>query len=157
VDIVVGGDLFTSGMQTWVNPVNCVGIMGKGLALAFRQRFPAMYADYRTRCWAGTVRLGEPYLFIQEPSPWIINFPTKRHWRARSRLVDIEAGLDYLVRHAPGWGVTSLAVPALGCGAGQLAWDEVEPILLRALSQLEPAIRVAVYPPQSELLDLPGR
>src|SRR5229473_8346679 len=101
MDIVVGGDLFTSVMQTWVNPVNCAGVMGKGLALAFRRRFPALYADYRARCRAGAVRLGEPYLFVQAQAPWIMNFPTKGHWRARSRLVDIEAGLDYLVGHAP--------------------------------------------------------
>jgi O-acetyl-ADP-ribose deacetylase (regulator of RNase III) len=157
VDIVVGGDLFRSAAQTWVNPVNCAGVMGKGLALAFRQRFPAMYADYRTRCRAGAVHLGQPYLVVQAPPPWIINFPTKGHWRARSRLLDIEAGLEYLVRHAPTWGMTSLAVPALGCGAGQLAWDEVEPILIRALSQLEPGIAVEVYPPQPEQPDMRGR
>ncbi len=120
---MVDSDLFTSVAPTWVNPVNCVGVMGKSLALAFRQRFPAMYDDYRTRCGEGTVRLGEPYLFVQARPPWIINFPTKGHWRERSRPVDIEVGLDYLVQHAPSSGVTSLAVPALGCGAGQLAWE----------------------------------
>src|SRR5262249_8605514 len=126
----------------------CVGVMGRGLALAFRQHFPAMFADYVARCQAGTVQPGVPYLFVQAAPPWILNFPTKGHWRARSLLIDIEAGLEYLVTHAPSWGVSSLAVPALGCGAGQLSWQEVQPVLTRTLSRLEPGIDIELYPPQ---------
>src|SRR5216684_726913 len=97
------GDLFRSEAQTLVNTVNCVGIMGKGIALAFKERFPDMYKDYVARCERGEVRLGEPYLYKQLFGPWILNFPTKDHWRAVSRLSDIVAGLDYLTSHYKEW------------------------------------------------------
>ena len=90
------GDLFASQMQTLVNTVNCVGVMGKGVALEFKKRFPDMYQDYVARCAAKQVRLGQPYLFRQLVPPWILNFPTKDDWRSVSRLSDIVAGLEYL-------------------------------------------------------------
>ncbi len=142
---VLTGDLFASPAQTFVNTVNCVGVMGKGIALTFKRRYPAMYADYAQRCAAGSVRPGEPYLFVGASLPWILNFPTKRHWRSPSRLEDIVAGLEYLERHYQAWGVTSLATPALGCGAGQLAWRDVGPVLYKRLSRL--SIPVELYAP----------
>src|SRR5438128_9567908 len=90
------GDLFQSQAQTLVNTVNCVGVMGKGVALEYKKRFPDMYADYVARCAAGQVRLGEPYLFRRLWPPWILNFPTKDHWRSVSRLADIVRGLEHL-------------------------------------------------------------
>src|SRR5262245_32555101 len=96
---VVEGDLFASSAQTWVNTVNTVGVMGKGVALEFKKRFPTMYEDYLRRCARGEVKLGRPYLFRQLVGPWIVNFPTKGHWRAVSRLSDIVDGLDYLKEH----------------------------------------------------------
>ena len=78
---VLSGNLFESKAQTWVNTVNCVGVMGKGVALGFKERFPEMFADYQRRCERGEVRLGRPYLFKQLVGPWIVNFPTKQHWR----------------------------------------------------------------------------
>src|SRR5713101_6553289 len=104
------GDLFQSRAQTIVNTVNTVGVMGKGVALEFKKRFPEMYADYLRRCEKGEVRLGEPYLYPRLITPWILNFPTKEHWRSVSRLSDIVAGLNYLERHYREWGITSLAV-----------------------------------------------
>src|SRR3954468_24565504 len=92
---VLEGDLLKSKMQTLVNTVNCVGVMGKGVALAFKRRYPDMFADYVRRCDAGTVRLGQPYLY-KAHDHLILNFPTKDHWRAVSRLADIEEGLRYL-------------------------------------------------------------
>ena len=89
---MVTGNIFLSSAQTLVNPVNCVGVMGKGLAREFRRRFPEMYDDYAKRCAGTTVRLGEPYLFRRPHLPWIINFPAKHHWRSRSRLPDLIAG-----------------------------------------------------------------
>ncbi len=142
---VLEGDLFKSDAQTLVNTVNCVGVMGKGIALEFRKRFPEMYADYLRRCRAGQVRLGEPYLVRRLLPPWIINFPTKQHWRAVSRLSDIVRGLKYLESHYREWGVTSLAVPPLGCGLGQLEWRVVGPTLYRHLSRLD--IPVTLYAP----------
>src|SRR5947209_10500808 len=139
------GDIFESTAQTLVNTVNCVGVMGKGLALEFKKRFPEMYEDYAARCAAGQVRLGKPYLFKSVLPPWILNFPTKDHWRSVPRLSDIIAGLEYLEQHYKDWEITSLAVPALGCSNGQLEWRVVGPTLYRHLSRLD--IPVELYAP----------
>src|ERR1700733_12691254 len=139
------GDLFTSRAQTLVNTVNCVGVMGKGIALGFKQRFPEMYEEYEARCRRKEVRLGEPCLFKQEKLPWILNFPTKDHWRGLSRISDIVRGLVFLAAHYRQWGITSLAVPPLGCGNGQLDWTVVGPTLFRHLSKLE--VPVDLYAP----------
>ena len=130
------GDLFDSSAQTLVNTVNTVGVMGKGVALAFKRRFPEMFADYQRRCRAGEVRLGEPYLWRGLVEPWVINFPTKDHWRSLSRLVDIERGLIYLSKHITEWDVASLAVPPLGAGSGGLDWATVGPTILSASDRL---------------------
>src|SRR3954468_4753912 len=92
------GDLFESSAQALVNTVNTVGVMGKGIALGFKQRFPEMYEDYVRRCERGQVRLGEPYLYRRLTLPHIINFPTKEHWRGRSHLGAIVNGLRFLQR-----------------------------------------------------------
>lgn len=126
---VINGDLFNSQAQTLVNTVNCVGVMGKGVALEFKKRFPDMFQDYARRCKDKHVVLGRPYIFKRKLPPWILNFPTKDHWRSVSRLKDIVEGLHYLQQHYQEWGITSLAVPPLGCGQGQLDWRIVGPIL----------------------------
>lgn len=152
---VLTGDLFSSDAQTWVNTVNCVGVMGKGIALGFKQRFPDMYRDYVARCQRGEVRLGQPYLFRRLVKPWVLNFPTKAHWRSVSKLADIERGLSYLAAHVHEWEVESLAVPPLGCGNGQLDWRMVGPVLYRRLGEL--GIPVELYAPHgtpSEQLQL---
>lgn len=130
------GSLFDTPAQTLVNPVNTVGVMGKGLALQFKQRDPAMFADYRRACQQGAIALGRPYLYRSPHGPWVVQFPTKRHWRDRSRLSDIAEGLRCLADHCDSWGITSLAVPALGCGLGGLDWYAVRPLIVRALSPL---------------------
>jgi O-acetyl-ADP-ribose deacetylase (regulator of RNase III) len=142
---VVVGNLFDSKAQTLVNTVNCVGVMGKGVALEFRKRFPDMYEDYVRRCAAGEVRLGRPYLYRPPVPPYILNFPTKNHWRSPSRLDDIVQGLEYLKEHYREWGITSLAVPPLGSGHGQLEWRVVGPTLYQKLKELE--IPVELYAP----------
>lgn len=142
---VLVSDLFNSDAQTLVNTVNCVGVMGKGVALEFKKRFPAMYEDYVARCAHHQVRLGEPYLYRQLFPPNILNFPTKSHWRSVSTLEDIIAGLKYLEAHYQEWGITSLAVPPLGCGQGQLEWRVVGPTLYRYLNRLD--IPVEMYAP----------
>ena len=142
---LVTGNLFDSEAQTLVNAVNCAGVMGKGIALAFKRRYPAMLADYVARCKDGRMRLGEPYLYRDSAPPYIVNFPTKDHWRSATKLEEIVAGLAYLEAHYRAWGITSLAVPALGCGAGQLAWDVVGSVLQEALGRLD--IPVELYAP----------
>jgi hypothetical protein len=119
--------------------------MGKGVALEFKNRFPDMYKDYEGRCAAKQVKLGRPYLFRRLIPPWILNFPTKEHWRSISRLEDIVRGLEYLKKHYREWGITSLAVPPLGCGQGQLEWRVVGPTLFRHLNEL--GISVELYAP----------
>ncbi|MEJ1960561.1 MAG: macro domain-containing protein [Gammaproteobacteria bacterium] len=139
------GDLFESQAHALVNTVNCVGVMGKGVALEFKKRFPAMFDDYASRCKAKAVRLGEPYLYRDASGLSIINFPTKDHWRSPARLYDIERGLDYLAEHVVEWGISSLALPPLGCGNGGLEWSEVGPLIHRKLLPL--ALDVEVYAP----------
>jgi O-acetyl-ADP-ribose deacetylase (regulator of RNase III)/uncharacterized protein YwgA len=140
------GDIFESKAQTLVNTANTVGVMGKGLALEFRKRFPDMYDDYLNRCERHELRLGQPYLYKRLVPPWILVFPTKEHWRSVSRLSDIEAGLEYLKLNCRTWGITSLAVPPLGCGLGQLEWEAVGPTLYRHLAELD--IPVQLYAPE---------
>ena len=146
---VLSGDLFQSKAQTLTNAVNCAGVMGKGIALAFKQRFPDMYADYVLRCERKEVQLGKPYVYKGASLPLILNFPTKDHWRDKSNLDSIAQGLDYLLKHYREWGIESLAVPALGAGLGQLEWGIVEPVLNRYLSRMDMSIEL--YIPQ----DLP--
>ena len=146
---VLEGDLLKSKMHALVNTVNTVGIMGKGVALAFKKRYPEMFRDYVIRCDRGEVRLGEPYVYDAHDH-FVVNFPTKQHWRSVSRLSDIVAGLDYLERHYKEWGIKSLAVPPLGCGNGQLEWRVVGPILLRHLRRLD--IPVELYAPHGSQL-----
>src|SRR6185369_10095183 len=139
------GDLFTSQAQTLVNAVNCIGVMGKGIALEFKKRYPAMFEDYAARCRRNEVQLGKPYVFRDLGGTMIVNFPTKDHWRSPSRLKDIEDGLEYFARYATDWGITSVAFPPLGCGNGGLAWSDVEPLMHRKLGSLP--IEIEIYSP----------
>lgn len=143
----VTGNLFESQAQTLVNTVNCVGIMGKGVALAFKQRYPQMYADYREKCERGKIQPGVLTLYKDE-EPWVLNFPTKRHWKAKSRLEDIEAGLRTLEKNYRDWGITSLAMPALGCGQGGLEWDTVRQLIVESLAHAD--MDIEVFQPGSE-------
>ncbi len=142
---VLIGDLFASRAQTLVNTVNCVRVMGKGVAQEFKKHWPAMFEDYRQRCQRKEVRLGEPYLYRDAFGASIIKFPTKGHWRSPSRIADIEQGLDYLAEHVGEWGVSSLALPPLGCGNGGLEWAEVGPLIWRKLQDLP--LHIEVFAP----------
>jgi O-acetyl-ADP-ribose deacetylase (regulator of RNase III)/uncharacterized protein YwgA len=139
------GDLFASQAQTLVNTVNCVGVMGKGVAEQFKNRYPEMYDDYKRRCDRKLVRLGEPYLYEDSSGARILNFPTNDHWRSPSRIADIASGLDYLAAHFAEWGITALAMPPLGCGNGGLEWSEVGPLIYQKLAHLP--MEVEVYAP----------
>ncbi|MEM4217941.1 MAG: macro domain-containing protein [Candidatus Methanomethylicaceae archaeon] len=142
---IVHGNIFASNKQTLVNPVNCVGVMGAGLAREFRRRFPGMYKDYLTMVALGKVRPGVPYIYKELLQPWIINFPTKYHFREMAMMEYIERGLCYIIGNYRKWKVTSLAVPALGCGLGGLDWSDVKPVLVAYLSELD--IPVDIYAP----------
>jgi len=142
---ILVGDILKSKAQTLINTVNCVGIMGKGIALEFKKRFPEMFADYVQKCEQKEVKPGVPYLYRSLFPPQIVNFPTKDHWKSVSRISDIERGLQRLLRHYKEWGITSLAVPPLGCGNGQLEWRVVGPLIYRYVKQMD--IPVEMYAP----------
>lgn len=139
------GDMFNSDAQTLVNTVNCVGVMGKGVAFEFKKRFPDMFEDYTRRCERKAVKLGEPYIYEDKSGIKILNFPTKDHWRSASRLSDIESGLTYLAEHYEKWGLKSIAMPPLGCGNGGLEWSEVGPLIYQKLHRLP--IDIEVFAP----------
>ena len=143
------GDLFQDPAQALVNPVNCVGVMGKGLALEFKKRFPDNYNDYRRACWLNKLQPGRMLVFnTYQPQvhQFIINFPTKRHWQDQSRIEDIEAGITALARELRDRRIESVAIPALGAGLGGLSWKEVRPVIEAGLRDLEEVI-ITVYEP----------
>lgn len=144
------GNLLKASAEALVNTVNTVGVMGKGIALQFRQAFPEMYRAYEKACKDGDVRLGKVQVFdlggLVGGPRWIINFPTKGDWRSRSRLEDVEAGLADLVMQVRRLGIRSIAVPPLGCGNGGLDWDEVRPCIETAFAAV-PDVHVLLYEP----------
>ena len=136
------GDMFEAPADIRVNTVNCVGVMGAGVALAFKQRYPEMFKDYQYACKDGQVRPGRMYVWKSLEGDWIINFPTKRDWRDPSRYEDIEAGLDDLRAYLDGVGPVTVALPALGCGHGGLDWDRVSAMIRDKLDGLDAHILV---------------
>lgn len=169
---IVQGDMFFSQLQTLTVSVNCVGVMGKGLASTAKYRFPDVYVAYQDLCKSKAITMGKPYLYKREVSAfddlrdkdisddrnrsdlptWFLLFPTKNHWRNRSSLADIEQGLQWLVDNYQDQGIQSLAMPALGCGLGGLSWETVGPLMCRFLAQMN--INCAVYlPNEGEIPD----
>ena len=144
------GNLLTADAEALVNAVNTVGVMGKGIALQFKRAFPGNYRAYQAACARGEMRLGRMHVFdtgLMGNGRFIINFPTKGHWRSRSRLADVASGLEALVDVVRERGISSIAIPALGCGNGGLTWDEVRPLIELAMSKV-PAVTALVYPPE---------
>jgi O-acetyl-ADP-ribose deacetylase (regulator of RNase III) len=143
------GNLLQADAEALVNTVNCVGFMGKGIALQFKQAYPENFHAYEKAVREGVVRPGS--MFVFETGRYInpkliINFPTKRHWRGKSRLEDIESGLVALVEELRKRGIKSIAVPPLGCGNGGLDWSVVRPMIVSALEPLSD-VRVFLYAP----------
>ncbi len=138
------GDIFKSKAQTLVATVNCVGIMGKGIAKEFRQRFPNMYKAYFKACKRGELQSGRLFYYKDLVSS-ILCFPTKDNWKGPSKYEFIEAGLKAIVENYQKWGITSLALPPLGCGLGGLDWNKVKPLILKYLSEI--LIEIEVYEP----------
>lgn len=160
---LVRGDLFYSRLQTLTVSVNCVGVMGKGLASRAKYQFPDVYVVYQEVCRNRSLGMGQPYLYKREKSfeeeladdprtftngnggTWFLLFPTKNHWRERSDIKGIEAGLEWLSSSWSKEKITSLAIPALGCGLGRLEWKDVGPLMCRHLIKL--GIDVWIYLP----------
>ena len=147
------GDLLAEKTDALVNAVNCVGNMGAGIALQFKRAWPENFRAYAAACRNGEVQPGRMFIFETRqlaPPRYIVNFPTKRHWRGNSRMEDIDAGLGALVAVIPRLGLDSIAVPALGAGLGGLPWNEVRVRIERALEAL-PGLRVVVFEPGGTL------
>ena len=143
--IIKIGNIFESKATTLVNTVNCVGVMGKGIALEFKKRYPAMFSEYVAMCQNGTVQPGKPYCHKDLCGVSIINFPTKNDWRSPSKLSYIISGLDWFTDNYESLGITSVAFPPLGCGNGGLPWDVVGPLMYSKLKGLP--IDVEIYAP----------
>jgi len=166
---LIDGDMFFSQMQTLTVSVNLRGVMGKGLASRAKYQFPDVYVVYQDACRSKRLKATKPFLYKRETSldeeladspiplttpntaKWFLLFATKRHWKDRSRLDDIEAGLDWIRENYQAEGIKSLALPALGCGLGGLHWKEVGPLMCRYLNQM--AISTAVYLPRERQID----
>jgi O-acetyl-ADP-ribose deacetylase (regulator of RNase III) len=144
------GDLLNERVDAIVNTVNTEGVSGKGIALQFKLRFPHNYAAYRAAAERGEIVLGQVFpvaTALLDGPKWIINFPTKGHWKSRSRLKDIDTGLSDLVRLVRELDIKSIAVPPLGCGNGGLQWRDVRPLMEAKLGALDD-VEVHLYAPE---------
>ena len=138
----VKGDMFDVPADIRVNTVNCVGVMGAGVALAFKQRYPEMFKDYQRDCKDGRVKPGAIHIWESLAGDWIINFPTKRDWREPSRYEDIATGLEKLRSYLDGVGKVTVALPALGCGHGGLDWNRVSEMIQSKLDGVDAHVLV---------------
>lgn len=142
--LYVDGNLFQSPAQVLVNTVNTVGVMGKGIALDFKRLFPEMYEQYRKLCEQKQFKIGTLWLY-KSSNKWVLNFPTKTHWRYPSKIEYVELGLRKFVDSYEHLGIYSVAFPALGCGNGQLDFEsEVQPLMEKYLRNLP--IEIFIYP-----------
>ncbi|NJK51906.1 MAG: Appr-1-p processing protein [Leptolyngbyaceae cyanobacterium SU_3_3] len=143
------GDILKADAEALVNTVNCVGIMGRGIALQFRKAFPENFKAYEFACKADRVQPGKMFVYdlnrLYNPR-FIINFPTKRHWKNKSRIEDIKAGLADLINVVGQQQIRSIAIPPLGCGLGGLNWEEVRPLIIEAFQSV-PEVDVLLFEP----------
>jgi O-acetyl-ADP-ribose deacetylase (regulator of RNase III) len=143
------GDILGAEAEALVNTVNCVGIMGRGIALQFKQVFPANFKAYAAACKREEVQPGRMFVFdtgeLTFPR-YILNFPTKRHWRGKSRIEDVKTGLVALVEEVRARGIRSIAIPPLGSGLGGLDWSQVRPLIEQAFVAL-PDVEVQIFEP----------
>jgi O-acetyl-ADP-ribose deacetylase (regulator of RNase III) len=143
------GDILNAKVEAIVNTVNCVGVMGKGIALQFKMKYPENYRFYKTVCDQGRMMVGKVLVFEQQPPnnpKYIINFPTKRHWKGKSTIQDISKGLSSLINEIKQLKIKSIAIPALGSGLGGLDWQQVKSMIVDEFS-LFPEIDVWLYEP----------
>ena len=144
------GNILTEDAEAIINTVNCVGVMGRGIALQFKKAFPENFTAYASACKREEVQPGHMFVYdmggLTHPR-YIVNFPTKRHWRGKSRMADIESGLSALVSEIRDRGIQSIAIPPLGSGLGGLEWSEVRTRIEQAMAGLE-GVRVIVFEPK---------
>ena len=144
------GDILAEDAEALVNTVNCVGVMGRGIALQFKKAFPKNFRAYAAACRRGEVQPGRMFVFetgaLTNPR-YIVNFPTKRHWRGNSRIKDIDAGLENLATVIREYDIRSIAVPPLGAGLGGLEWSDVRPRIEKALQDFSD-LDVVVFEPK---------
>lgn len=149
------GDLLAEETEALVNTVNCVGVMGKGIALDFKKTYPSNFHEYAAACKRGDVKPGHMHIFetnnLANPR-YIVNFPTKRHWRDTSLIRDIDAGLSDLARVIRDRRFESIALPALGCGLGGLNWADVRPLIVNALEDFEDVDIVVFEPTKARIV-----
>ncbi len=149
------GDILRAECEALVNSVNCVGVMGRGVALQFKQAYPANFKAYAAACRRGEVQPGRMFVFDTGELTWpryIINFPTKRHWRGKSRIEDTRDGLEALAAEVQARGIRSIAIPPLGSGLGGLDWGDVRPLMEHALDALGD-VGVLVFEPSTASAD----
>ena len=154
------GDIFAEDVEALVNSVNCVGVMGRGIALQFKNMFPENFKTYEAACKRDEVKPGRMFVYEsgQMTNPrYIINFPTKRHWRGKSRIEDIEAGLKDLVRVIEERNIRSIAIPPLGTNLGGLNWTDVRPRIEAALRELDDLVVMIFEPGSGPVDDRPNR
>lgn len=154
VKIERGKTIFDSSAQTLVNTINCVGVMGKGLALEFKNRYPAMFDKYKSFCDKGVFKPGVLWIYKAEDGKWILNFPTKIDWRNPSQISYIEEGLKKFVEIWKEKGITSIAFPLLGCSNGGLDPDVVIPIMEKYLNQCD-GLDVTIYDNREPVVEAP--
>ena len=143
----LASDLFQSPAQVLVNAVNTVGAMGKGIALKFKRKYPEMFTQYQAMCQQGEFGIGQLWLY-KSPQKWVLNFPTKRDWRDKSRIEYVETGLTQFVKTYEAESITSISFPRLGCGLGGLNWEnEVRPLMEHYLNPLP--IEVIIHIPEN--------
>lgn len=143
------GDMFAEEAEALVNTVNCVGVMGRGVALQFKRAYPSNFKAYAARCKRGEMKPGRVFVFETGsgvPPQYIINFPSKRHWRGKSRIEDIESGLQSLVQEIRERDIRSVAIPPLGTGLGGLDWSLVRSRIIEAFNKLD-SVDVTVFEP----------
>src|ERR1044072_5928695 len=142
------GNLLDAQAEALVNTVNTVGVMGKGIALQFRQAFPENYEAYRKACEHKEVQPGRMFVFDTGKfyPRYIVNLPTKRHWKGKAKIEDVQSGLVDLIATVKRLGIKSIAVPPLGCGNGGLRWEQVQPLIEAAFAEV-PDVRVLLYGP----------
>lgn len=146
---ITQGDILSANVDAIVNTVNCVGVMGKGLALQFKKSYPDNYEAYKLACEHKAIRTGKMFTFMrksQSNPKYIINFPTKQHWRDPSKIEFIDDGLTDLVRVVPYLSIKSIAIPPLGCGLGGLEWSVVLPKIKEAMMSLND-VDILIYEP----------
>lgn len=143
------GNLLNEESEAIVNTVNCVGVMGKGIALQFKKKWPENFNNYLKACNHNLVQPGKMHIFETKSfinPKYIINFPTKRHWKGKSKIEDIKLGLSDLVLTIQKYQIKSIALPPLGCGLGGLEWSEVKPLIEKSLIELKD-VQVKIYEP----------